>query len=118
MARQVTTALRLAAMVEAAAGLALVVAPAVVARLLVGIELPEMALPVSRVAGIGLIGLAVACWPGPPVLGMLIYSAGVALLLSWLGAVAGLTGVLLWPAVVLHGVISIVLARELLATHQ
>ncbi len=96
----------------------MVVAPAIVARLLVGIDLPEMALPVSRVAGIGLIGLAVACWPGPPDLGMLIYSAGIALLLSWLGAVAGLTGVLLWPAVVLHGVISIVLARELLTTHQ
>lgn len=118
MASPVATELRLAAMVEAAAGLALVVAPAIVARLLVGIDLAEMALPVARVAGIGLIGLAVACWPGPPVLGMLIYSAGVTLLLSWLGAVAGLTGVLLWPAVVLHAVLSIVLARELLSTHQ
>jgi len=116
MASPVTTALRLAAVVEAGAGLALLVAPTIITKLLVGIDLAEMALPVARVAGIGLIGLAAACWPGPPVLGMLIYSAGVTLLLSWLGAVAGLTGVLIWPAVILHAVLSIVLARELLAT--
>ena len=53
--------------------LALVVAPSLVGGLLLGEQLSGVATPVARVAGIALIGLSVACWPGPPSLGMLTY---------------------------------------------
>jgi hypothetical protein len=39
--------------------------------------------PVARVAGIALVGLGIALWPGPPRLGMLIYSTAVALYLAY-----------------------------------
>ena len=105
------TALVLAAVGEAATGLALLIAPALVAQLLLGEGLAGVAIPVARVAGIALAALAIACWPGPPLLGMLTYSTAVALYLAYLGFAGGLAGVLLWPAVVLHVVLSILLGR-------
>jgi hypothetical protein len=68
-------ALVLAAVGEAVTGVALLVVPSLVGQLLLGEELAGVAVPVARVAGVALIGLAVACWPGPPLLGMLAYSA-------------------------------------------
>ena len=99
-----------AAIAEAATGLALLVLPSLVGRLLLGEELTGVALPVARVAGIALIALGVACWPGPPRLGMLIYSAAVTLYVAYLGVAGGLTGVLLWPAVALHAILTALLA--------
>ena len=69
-----------AAVGEAGTGLALLIVPSLVGRLLLGEELTGIAIPVARVAGIALIALGVACWPGPPRVGMLIYSAAVAAL--------------------------------------
>jgi hypothetical protein len=105
-----------AAVAEAATGLALLIVPSLVGQLLLGEELAGVAIPVARVAGIALIGLGIACWPGPPLVGMLTYGAGVALYLAYLGFAGGLTGVLLWPAVTLHTVLSILLGRAWLTT--
>jgi len=102
-----------AAVSEAATGLTLLIVPSLVGRLLLGEELTGIALPVARVAGIALIALGVACWPGPPRIGMLAYSAAVALYLAYVGFAGGLNGILLWPAVVLHAVLSVLLARAL-----
>ena len=104
-------ALVLAAVGEAATGAALLAVPALVGRLLLGVELAGAAVMVARVAGIALIGLGVACWPGPPRTGMSTYGAGVALYLAYLGLAGGASGVLLWPAVVLHVVLTALLAR-------
>jgi len=41
---------------------------------------------------------------------MLIYSAGVALYFAYIGCADGLTGILLWPAVVLHFALTALLA--------
>ena len=103
------TVLILAAVGEAATGAALLIVPSLVGRLLLGEELSGVAVPVARVAGIALIGLGVACWPGTPRVGMLIYSAAVALYLAYLGFAGGLTGILLWPAVVLHAILTALL---------
>ncbi|MGB9058512.1 MAG: hypothetical protein WCC50_08345, partial [Pseudolabrys sp.] len=92
------------------------VAPSLVGQLLFGDQLTGIAIPVARVAGIALVALGVACWPGPPLAGMLTYSAVVALYLAYLGFAGGLTGVFLWPAVALHVVLSILLGRAWLAT--
>jgi hypothetical protein len=42
---------------------------------------------------------------------MLIYSAAVALYLASVGFAGGLTGILLWPAVVLHVILTALLTR-------
>ena len=81
-------------------------APALVGQLLLGADLAGLAATVARVAGIALIGLGIACWPGPPRVGMLIYSAAVALYLAYLGIAGGSAGILLWPAVIVHVVLS------------
>ena len=83
--------------------------PSRVGRLLLGAELTGTAVPVARVAGIALIGLGVACWPGPPRVGMSIYSAAVTLYLAYLGVAGGASGRLLWPAVVLHLILTVLL---------
>jgi hypothetical protein len=99
-----------AAVGEAVTGLALLIVPSLVGRLLLGEELSGIAIPVARVAGIALIGLGVACWPGTPLLGMLLYSAAVTLYLAYVGFAGGLAGALLWPAVVLHAILTALLA--------
>ena len=73
-------------------GLALLVVPSLVGRLLLGEELTGVAIPVARVLGIALIALGVACWPGPPRVGMLIYSAAVTLYLAYVGLAGGFSG--------------------------
>ncbi len=100
-----------AAVGETAIGMALLIAPSLVGWLLLGEELAGVAIPVARVAGIALIGLGVACWPGPPLAVMLIYSTIVTLYLAYVGFAGGLAGVLLWPAVALHAALSILLGR-------
>ncbi len=109
-------ALIFAAVAEAATGLALLIVPSLVGQLLLGAGFTGVAIAVARVAGLGLIGLGIACWPGPPLFGMLTYSSLVALYLAYLGIADGLAGVFLWPAVALHAVLSILLGRAWLAT--
>jgi hypothetical protein len=108
-------ALMIAAVGEVVTGLALLIVPSLVGRLLLGEELIGVAMAVARVAGIALIALGIACWPGPPLVGMLTYSTVVALYLAYLGFADGLTGVFLWPAIALHVVLSILLGRAWLA---
>jgi hypothetical protein len=99
----------LAAVSEAATGAALVAVPSLVGRLLFGAELTGVAIPVARVTGIALIALGVTCWPGTPLVGMLAYSAAVTLYLAYNGFAGGSTGILLWPAVVLHAILTALL---------
>ena len=101
--------LMFAAAAEAATGLALVIDPSLVGQLLLGAELAGIAIPVARVAGMALIGLSLACWPGPPALGIAIYSGLVTLYLAFLGFVGGWGGIMLWPAVALHLVLTVLL---------
>ncbi len=104
--------LLLAALGEAGTGLALLLVPSLVGQLLLGAEVTGLSVIVARVAGIALIGLGLACWPGPPRLGMLIYSAAVAMYLAFLGLTGAANGLLLWPAVVLHLVLTVLLVRD------
>ncbi len=103
-----------AAIAEAATGLALLIVPSLVGQLLLGEELAGVALPVARVAGIALIGLGVACWSKTPLSGMVAYSGAVTLYLAYLGLVGNFGGILLWPAVVIHLILTALLARALL----
>jgi hypothetical protein len=102
----------LAATGEAITGLALLIAPSFVGQLLFGEAPSGVAIAIARVAGIALIALGLACWPGTPLVGMLAYSAAVTLYLTYLGIGGGFTGTLLWPAVVVHGVLTLLLAAS------
>jgi hypothetical protein len=93
-------------------GLALLIVPSFVGQLLLGEQLTGVAVPVARVAGIALIALGIACWPGPPLLGMVTYGALVTLYLAYLGFAGGLTGLLLWPAVILHAILTALLTLD------
>jgi hypothetical protein len=103
--------LKFAVIGEAVTGLALLIVPTLVGRLLLGAELSGAAVPAARVAGIALIGLSVACLPGLALVGMLTYSTLVTLYLGYVGLTGVLVGILLWPAVVLHAILTFFLAR-------
>jgi hypothetical protein len=107
--------LAVAAALEMGAGLALALAPAPVVSLLFGAELPVMAWPLGRLAGIALLSFGLACWPARPpaedrstLRAMLVYNSLVALYLGVLGSVAG-GGPLLWPAAVFHALVAVLL---------
>jgi hypothetical protein len=104
--------LALAALGEAALGLALLVDPPIVAKLLLGFDdLVGIGVVIARVTGIALIGLGMSCWPGSNALsGMLIYGVLLTLYLVRLGLGGEFAGVLLWPAVVVHVVLTGLLA--------
>ena len=104
--------LAVAALAEVATGMALIVVPALVGHLLLGAELTGVAIPVARVLGIALIALGVACWPGRTAFcGMLTYNALGAFYFLYLGIGGEFGGKLLWPAAVLHTILTVLLAR-------
>jgi hypothetical protein len=107
--------LALAAAAEAATGVILLAYPPIVVRLLFGAEIGGAGVIVSRIAGVALIGLGVACWPGNSAVqqlyGMLTYSTLAMMYLIRIGVRGEAVGLLLWPAVVVHAIISILLVR-------
>jgi hypothetical protein len=112
-----STLLGLAAILEAATGLALMIHPTLAAQLLFGDGVSGVGMTLSRVAGIALLALGVACWPGreagsgsaPAFRAMLTYSLLVTIYLVYLGVVEHLMGMLLWPAVAAHVVFTLLL---------
>ena len=110
--------LKLTALIEAATGLALMIVPSVVVRLLLGSELDtSAAVTLGRVAGVALFALGVACWLARDdtqsraarglVAAMLLYNVATVVVLAFAGIGFGLHGVALWPAVVLHAVMAV-----------
>jgi len=106
--------LALAAVSEATAGLVLLVYPPIVVRVLFGAEITGAGIFLSRIAGISLIALGIACWPGDKpqraLYGMLTYNTLAMLYLAYVGF-TGVVGILLWPAVAVHAGLSILLVR-------
>ncbi len=104
----------LAAVGEALTGLILLVYPPIVIRLLFDSEIAGAGVVVSRIAGISLIALGVACWPDRNTLraffGMLTYNLLATLYLIYVGVNGGV-GILLWPAVAAHAGLSVLLVR-------
>jgi len=107
--------LALSAVAEAGTGLLLLAWPPIVVRLLFGGEISGAGFIMSRIAGIALIGLGVACWPGSaffqPLNGMLTYSTMAMLYLLVVGVRGEGVGPLLWPAVAAHAILVILLFR-------
>jgi hypothetical protein len=109
--------LKLTALIEAGAGLGLVAVPAVVVRLLLGGELVGAGIPLGRVAGVALLALGIACWLASfdaqscaargMVSAMAFYNLGVAFFLGLAGLQSHPVGLALWPAVILHLVMTV-----------
>jgi len=107
----VKNVLAFAAVGEIVTGVALLLTPSLIGQWLFGAGLVGIAITMARVAGIALIGLGVACWPGTPLLGMVTYSVAVALYLAYVGYSGGPSGILLWPAVIAHVALAALLSR-------
>jgi hypothetical protein len=105
------------AFVEVAAGSALAVWPSGPVALLLGAALDTpAAVTVARIAGAALLSLGLACWLAHYdarsraatglVAALLLYNAAAVTLLGFARLGAGLNGILLWPAVVLHAALA------------
>lgn len=105
------------AVIEAGAGLALLFMPSAAAKLLLGTPLQESAAyTLARVGGAGLLTIGVMCWlargdtQSPAARGlvtaMITYNLVVALVLAAAGLRSQQVGIILWPAVVLHTVMT------------
>ena len=100
--------LTITAIIEAATGVGLLVAPAVLAQLLLGGSLDtHAALTVARVGGTALLAISVACWLSREngralVAAMLLYNVVVVGLLIHAALALALSGLGLWPTIALH----------------
>jgi hypothetical protein len=101
------------AAIELGAGVALMIAPSLVATLLVGAPLPsDVGESVARVCASALLALGVACGLAcgdarsratyAVVVAMLVYNIGAVVVLGFAGVRVRPVGVALWPAVTLH----------------
>jgi hypothetical protein len=116
-----TNVLALAALAEAATGVILLAYPPIVVRLLFAKQVFGAGMTMSRLAGICLISLGLACWPAADsrrgFQGMLAWSVLAALYLIVVG-VGDTAGILLWPMVAVHALLTVLLVRALGRTHS
>ena len=105
--------LMLAALAEAGTGMILLAYPPIVVRLLFDAEIVGAGVVMSRLAGIALIGLGAACWPGSETrrafFGMVTYSVLAMLYLIYIGVRGEWVGRLLWPGVIVHAILIVLL---------
>src|SRR3954451_17124222 len=96
------------AIIEAATGVSLLAAPAVLVQLLLGRTLDSsVALTVARVGGTALLAISVACWRSREngralVPAILLYNIVVVGVLVHAAFAFTLSGVGLWPTIALH----------------
>lgn len=111
--------LAFSAAAEGVTGLASLLAPMVVVQLLLGADLPGVGPVVVRCFGVALVALGIAVWPRDTetepsmqaLRGMVFYNVMIAGLLGYAGATAHVGGPLLWPAVVIHAVVAVLLVK-------
>lgn len=100
-------------LVETPTGLLLLISPSTLVWLLLGLPLAARWLMIARLLGIALLVLGVACWlvrerPGSLLakrllLGLLTYDFAIVAILLTARFNGGVSGMLLWPGVLLHG---------------
>jgi hypothetical protein len=106
------------AVVEVGTGLALLLAPSAPVAILLGASLDTPAgLMVGRITGAALLSLGLACWLARDdeqsqaatglIAAMLLYNTAVAAVLVYAGIGLGLSGIGLWPAVLLHAALAV-----------
>jgi uncharacterized protein YjeT (DUF2065 family) len=105
--------LGLMGLIEAGAGLILMLSPGLARRQLLGDALPELTETGLTIAGLCLLGLGVMCLAARlrgavqhPFTIMLAYNTLAAASLAGLAILGGPAGPWLWPAVLLHGALA------------
>ena len=109
--------LAFAAIVEVGTGLALMIDPTLFVWLLMGAEVVGVGIVLGRCFGIALVALGLACWPSgqrakiksSAFRAMLTYNALIALYLAYLRLASRQGGLLLWPALLLHALVTLLL---------
>jgi hypothetical protein len=110
--------LTVTAVVEAGTGLVLMALPSQLATLLLGSSLDTPgALAVARMAGVALLALGVACWLARNdgrslaarglVVTMTLYNTGIFMILVYWRTGLGLSGIGLWPTVLIHAIMTV-----------
>lgn len=100
---------------EGTTGVVVLIAPGLVAQLLFGVEVSGVGIAFGRLLGVALIAVAIACWPGKAgatpsaVHAMLGYNLLAAIYLAYVAAAWRPTGMLLWPAIVEHALVGLLL---------
>lgn len=101
------------ALIEALTGLALLATPSLLVSLLIGAELDSTTgMVLARVAGAALLSIGIVSWlarndrrspaTGGLVRALLLYNVAVAAILVHAHFALGLSGIALWPAVIVH----------------
>lgn len=117
-ARNCKLFLSVTAFIEAATGLCLLILPAVLFTVLLGLDHATVeAIFIGRLSGAALIAVGIASWMArsdtrtPAQLGLLTgiltYNAAASMLLAYAGAVLKIVGILLWPAVAAHAILAV-----------
>ena len=111
-----------AALVEILTGLALMTFPSVFVRLVYGADATGVVITLGRMAGFGLLGFGLACWPergarlsAPALRGLLTYNGLITAMFAYLAMSRVTVGFLFWPALALHVVLTFLLVRLWLA---
>ena len=110
--------LTITATIETGTGVALLVMPTAVVRLLLAAPLEtDAAITLGRVGGAGLLALGIACRLAHGdarsraarglVAAMVLYNFGVAVILGAAGIRSQPVGIALWPAVMLHAAMTV-----------
>ena len=106
------------AILEVVTGLSLLVLPSLPLSLLLGVDqaAPD-ALFIARVAGAALLAIGITCYlarndknsPAQTgvLTGALIYNVAIAALLVYCGTALAMTGIALWPVVLLHTMLAL-----------
>jgi hypothetical protein len=105
--------LTVTAIIESGTGLLMVVFPSILTMLLFGSSIDTtIASTIARVAGVAILALSVACWlarndgQSPAAKGlvsaMVLYNTAIAIVLIYAALGLMLSGIGLWPVVMLH----------------
>ena len=116
------TAVLIAAWVEIIVGFSFLLVPNAQSQLIFGVTPEGIGGIWARFAGVALIGLGISCLPAnlagtrQGVRGLLIFNIGATIFFAWVAVATPFQGLILWPVVILHAVLSIALA--LVSRHE
>ncbi|HEU4837339.1 MAG TPA: hypothetical protein VFS90_23115 [Pyrinomonadaceae bacterium] len=110
----------IAAWIEIIVGVSFILATNVQSQFIFAATPDGVASVFARFAGIALIGLGIACLPSQlagtnrnAVLGLFVFNVAVTIFFAWVAMATTFRGMVLWPVVILHAVISLALAPSL-----
>ncbi|WP_255475943.1 hypothetical protein [Synechococcus sp. BIOS-E4-1] len=111
-----STLYRLASAIELVTGVTLLSLPAIVMQQLFSSPASDAGEQLTRLYGLALIGLGVACWGSPcPISarrGLLVYNCSAAVLLIILGSQALSGGAAVWAGALIHVVLGVLMIRD------